>query len=176
MLYIDNSVGDLKNDVWHKVVYEGADSPMVRLFSLSFSDRMTFSRLRLDLRNAKDQRCLSRESRTERFPRRCSSRTNVVLPLRLHVLVKDLTITVSTTRTVNEVSLLADTTQLSAINTRERVLCETEEIDTAGERYSRCIYRSTRMASSRTCRDIDEVSLESIYSISESTSCLFCDV
>ena len=33
--------------------------------------------------------------------------------------VKDLTITVSTTRTVNEVSLLADTTQLSAINTRK---------------------------------------------------------
>jgi hypothetical protein len=32
---------------------------------------------------------------------------------------KDLSITVSTTRTVNEVSLIADTNQLSAINTRK---------------------------------------------------------
>jgi hypothetical protein len=32
---------------------------------------------------------------------------------------KDLTITVSTTRTVNEVLLVADTNQLSAINTRK---------------------------------------------------------
>ncbi len=29
LLYIDNSVGDLKNDVWHKVVYDGTDTPMV---------------------------------------------------------------------------------------------------------------------------------------------------
>jgi hypothetical protein len=28
-LYIDNSVGDLKNDVWHKVVYDGIDTPMI---------------------------------------------------------------------------------------------------------------------------------------------------
>ena len=33
---------------------------------------------------------------------------------------KDLTITVSTTRTVNEVLLIADTNQLSAINTRKK--------------------------------------------------------
>jgi len=33
---------------------------------------------------------------------------------------KDLTITVSTTRTVNEVLLIADTSQLSAINTRKK--------------------------------------------------------
>lgn len=29
LLYIDNSVGDLKNDVWHKVIYDGIDTPMV---------------------------------------------------------------------------------------------------------------------------------------------------
>jgi hypothetical protein len=29
LLYIDNSVGDLKNDVWHKVVYDGIDTPMI---------------------------------------------------------------------------------------------------------------------------------------------------
>lgn len=29
LLYIDNSVGDLKNDVWHKVVYNGDDTPMI---------------------------------------------------------------------------------------------------------------------------------------------------
>jgi hypothetical protein len=29
-LYVDNSVGDLKNDVWHKVVYDGIDTPMVK--------------------------------------------------------------------------------------------------------------------------------------------------
>ncbi len=34
--------------------------------------------------------------------------------------IKDLTITVSTTRTVNEVLLMADTSQLSAINTRKK--------------------------------------------------------
>ncbi len=28
-MYIDNSVGDLKNDVWHKVVYDGIDTPMI---------------------------------------------------------------------------------------------------------------------------------------------------
>lgn len=28
-MYIDNSVGDLKNDVWHKVVYDGIDIPMI---------------------------------------------------------------------------------------------------------------------------------------------------
>lgn len=29
LLYIDNSVGDLKTDVWHKVVYDGVDTPMI---------------------------------------------------------------------------------------------------------------------------------------------------
>ncbi len=29
LLYIDNSVGDMKNDVWHKVVYDGMDTPMI---------------------------------------------------------------------------------------------------------------------------------------------------
>jgi hypothetical protein len=33
--------------------------------------------------------------------------------------IKDLTITISTTRTVNEVLLIPDTNQLSAINTRK---------------------------------------------------------
>lgn len=28
-MYIDNSVGDMKNDVWHKVVYDGIDTPMI---------------------------------------------------------------------------------------------------------------------------------------------------
>jgi hypothetical protein len=30
LLYIDNSVGDMKNDIWHKVIYDGIDVPMVR--------------------------------------------------------------------------------------------------------------------------------------------------
>jgi hypothetical protein len=36
-LYIDNSVGDLKNDVWHKVIYDGIDIPMVRKILVFFS-------------------------------------------------------------------------------------------------------------------------------------------
>ncbi|CAF1297730.1 unnamed protein product [Rotaria magnacalcarata] len=82
LLYIDNSVGDLKNDVWHKVVYDGMDTPMV-----------------YEMRKVKGVFLENLELND--FP----------------VDVQDLTITISTTRTVNEVSLVADTNQLSAINT-----------------------------------------------------------
>ncbi|CAF3600590.1 unnamed protein product [Rotaria sp. Silwood1] len=82
LLYIDNSVGDLKNDVWHKVVYDGTDTPMI-----------------YEMRKVKGVFLENLELND--FP----------------VDVQDLTITVSTTRTVNEVSFVADTHQLSAINT-----------------------------------------------------------
>jgi hypothetical protein len=41
-LYVDNSVGDLKNDVWHKVVYDGIDTPMVKNFSFFFQSFILF--------------------------------------------------------------------------------------------------------------------------------------
>ncbi|CAF1415487.1 unnamed protein product [Adineta steineri] len=82
LLYIDNSVGDLKNDVWHKVVYDGIDTPMI--YEMRKIKGVFLENLELN-----------------DFP----------------VDVQDLTITVSTTRTVNEVLLTADTHQLSAINT-----------------------------------------------------------
>ncbi|CAF1361737.1 unnamed protein product [Rotaria magnacalcarata] len=82
LLYIDNSVGDLKNNVWHKVVYDGTDTPMI-----------------YEMRKVKGVFLENLELND--FP----------------VDVQDLTITVSTTRTVNEVLLIADSHQLSAINT-----------------------------------------------------------
>ncbi|CAF1388982.1 unnamed protein product [Adineta ricciae] len=82
LLYVDNSVGDLKNDTWHKVVYDGIDTPMI-----------------YEMRKVKGVFLENLELND--FP----------------VDVQDLSITVSTTRTVNEVYLTADTSQLSAINT-----------------------------------------------------------
>ncbi|CAF1052001.1 unnamed protein product [Rotaria sordida] len=82
LLYIDNSVGDFKNDVWHKVVYDGTDTPMI--YEMRKIKGVFLENLELN-----------------DFP----------------VDVQDLSITISTTRTVNEVSLIADTHQLSAINT-----------------------------------------------------------
>ncbi|UJR10810.1 hypothetical protein I4U23_014997 [Adineta vaga] len=82
LLFIDNSVGDIKNDVWHKVVYDGIDTPMI-----------------YEMRKVKGVFLENLELND--FP----------------VDVQDLSITVSTTRTVNEVLLTADTHQLSAINT-----------------------------------------------------------
>ncbi|CAF0888771.1 unnamed protein product [Rotaria sordida] len=82
LLYIDNSVGDLKNDVWHKVVYDGIDIPMI--YEMRKIKGIFLENLELN-----------------DFP----------------VDVQDLTITISTTRTINEVLLIADTNQLSAINT-----------------------------------------------------------
>ncbi|CAF0768013.1 unnamed protein product [Rotaria sp. Silwood1] len=82
LLYVDNSVGDLKNDVWHKVVYDGMDTPMI--YEMRKIKGIFLENLELN-----------------DFP----------------VDVQDLTITISTTRTVNEVLLIADTNQLSAINT-----------------------------------------------------------
>ncbi|CAF1375144.1 unnamed protein product [Adineta steineri] len=82
LLYVDNSVGDLKNDTWHKVVYDGIDTPMI--YEMRKIKGVFLENLELN-----------------DFP----------------VDVQDLSITISTTRTVNEVFLTADTDQLSAINT-----------------------------------------------------------
>ncbi|UJR34994.1 hypothetical protein I4U23_027770 [Adineta vaga] len=82
LLYIDNSVGDLKYDIWHKVVYDGIDIPMI--YEMRKIKGVFLENLELN-----------------DFP----------------VDVQDLSITISTTRTVNEVYLTADTNQLSAINT-----------------------------------------------------------
>lgn len=83
-LYINNSVGDFKNDVWHKIVYDGIDTPMI--YEMRKIKGVFLENLELN-----------------DFP----------------VDVQDLTITVSTSRTVDEVLLIPDTNQLSAINTRK---------------------------------------------------------
>ena len=103
-MYIDNSVGDMKNDVWHKVVYDGIDTPMI--YEMRKVKGIFLENLELN-----------------DFPVDVQVNLNVVVcfcTLIFLVYFKDLTITISTSRTVNEVFLVADTHQLSAINTRKR--------------------------------------------------------
>ena len=106
---IDNSVGDWKNDVWHKVVYDGIDTPMIyemRKIKGVFLENLELNDFPVDVQ----------VEPTDEF----SSPRNGISPF----FEQDLSITVSTTRTVNEVLLVPDTNQLSAINTREKsTLC-----------------------------------------------------
>ena len=103
-MYIDNSVGDLKNDVWHKVVYDGIDTPMIyemRKIKGIFLENLELNDFPVDVQ-------VTHET---------TRSINVFIVFFYHS--KDLSITISTTRTANEVLLVADTNQLSAINTRK---------------------------------------------------------
>jgi hypothetical protein len=91
---------------------------------------------------------------------------------------KDLTITISTTRTVNEVCLVPDTHQLSAINTRKRPVVAFVGRSSARCRFDRCrrVHRSAGMASSRARRNVDQTLVKSIHAVTKSASSLLSDL
>ena len=102
-MYIDNSVGDMKNDVWHKVVYDGIDIPMI-----------------YEMRKVKGVFLENLELND--FPVDVQVKIFFLGTNRSPFFSKDLTITISTSRTVNEVFLVPDTHQYSAINTRKMMI------------------------------------------------------
>ena len=92
----------MKNDVWHKVVYDGIDTPMIyemRKVKGIFLENLELNDFPVDVQVRHSHLFINHHF--------------------VYLNFQDLTITVSTTRTVNEVFLVADTIQLSAINTRK---------------------------------------------------------
>lgn len=128
-----------------------------------------------DLRDAQSERRFPGKSRAERFSRRCAGRTASELVSRLlnRLVSKDLTITISTTRTVNEVLLVPDASQLSAINTRESNARPSSSSRSNSIGVFRRVYRSAGVASARTRRNVDEIDFQSFYPLTEPTSGLF---
>lgn len=143
LLYVDNSVGDLKNDTWHKVVYDGIDTPMVQKRTFVSSDCLIFGVQIYEMRKVKGVFLENLELND--FPVDVQVISLIFFEKSHKILsTQDLSITVSTTRTVNEVYLTPDTSQLSAINTRK--MKNKFQTEFCLFSLSRCIYRSTRMA------------------------------